>query len=242
MLSLPLLLLIWQVLSMVFVHRLFPSPITVSVELWDQLTRGPLIADLAKTLYRALTAFLIAMALGTAIGIALGRNKFADALFSPWVVVGLNMPAIVVAIVLYLSLGLKEHALILAVIINKIPLVITNVREGVRSFSRDYDELARAYRMSFWRRLRLIFVPQLMPFVMASARTGLSLVWKIVLVFEVLGSDGGVGFRVGIFFQRFDMAGLLSYTTAFIMVVLVLEYGVMRPLERRILRWRAERT
>lgn len=227
---------------MVFTNRLFPSPIAVSVELWEQLFDGPLLLDLSKTLYRALTAFFIAMALGTAIGIALGRSRFADALFSPWVVVGLNLPAIVVAIVLYLSLGLKEHALIIAVIINKVPLVVTNVREGVRSFSRDYDELAGAFRMDFWRRLRLIFVPQLMPFVMASARTGLSLVWKIVLVFEVLGSDGGVGFRVGIFFQRFDMTGLLSYTVAFILVVLVLEYGLMRPLERRILRWRTERT
>jgi len=52
-----------------------------------------------------------------------------------------------------------------------------------------------------------------MPFVLAAARTGLSLVWKMV-VFEVLGSDGGVGFRVGVF-QFFDMGGILAYTVCF---------------------------
>jgi len=69
----------------------------------------------------------------------------------------------------------------------------------------------------------------------------LSLIWKIVLVFEVLGSDGGVGFRIATFFQFFDIKGVLSYSTAFIAVVFAFEYLIVRPLERRILRWREER-
>ena len=237
-LSLPLLLVIWQVLAMAFPSRLFPTPIAVAVELWDLTLHGKLLADLGKTLLRAITAFVIAMAIGVAIGIVLGRVRWADRLFSSWVVVGLNLPAIVIAIALYIWLGLTETALIVAVVLNKIPLVIVNIREGVRSFSRDYDELAAAFRMPLGRRLRLIFVPQLMPFVLAAARTGLSLIWKIVLVFEVLGSDGGVGFRVSVFFQFFDITGLLAYTVAFILVVLAFEYLVMRPIERRVLRWR----
>jgi NitT/TauT family transport system permease protein len=237
-LSLPLLLVIWQVLAMVFPGRLFPTPVAVAVELWDLTLHGKLLADLAKTLLRVTIAFVIAMAIGVTLGIALGRVRWADRLFSTWVVVGLNLPAIVIAIALYIWLGLTETALITAVVVNKVPLVIVTIREGVRSFSRDYDELAAAFRMPFARRLRLIFVPQLMPFVLAAARTGLSLIWKIVLVFEVLGSDGGVGFRVSVFFQFFDITGLLAYTTAFILVVLAFEYLIMRPIERRVLRWR----
>lgn len=238
LLSLPLLLVTWQVLAMIFPGRLFPTPVMVATELWDLTQNGKLLPDLGKTLVRALTAFVIAMIVGTIIGIALGRVRWADRLFSSWVVVGLNLPAIVIAIALYIWLGLTETALIIAVILNKIPLVIVTIREGVRSFSRDYDELAAVFRMPFGQRLRLIFGPQLMPFVLAAARTGLSLIWKIVLVFEVLGSDGGVGFRVSVFFQFFDITGLLAYTTAFILVVLAAEYLVMRPIERRVLRWR----
>lgn len=223
---------------MVFVHRLFPSPIAVAAEMWDGATAGRLVEDLGRTLLRATIAFVAAMLLGTAIGIAFGRLRWVDRLFSGWLLVGLNLPAIVVAIVLYIWLGLSEFALILAVTINKLPLVITIVREGVRSFPRDFDELGTVFRMPAARRLRLIFLPQLAPYLLAAARTGLSLIWKIVLVFEVLGSDGGVGYRVSIMFQFFDMSGILAYTIAFILVVLAFEYGVLRPLERRVLRWR----
>jgi len=225
---------------MLFPGRLFPTPIAVAAELWDLTLHGKLLADLGKTLLRAITAFVLAMIIGVAIGIVLGRVRWADRLFSSWVVVGLNLPAIVIAIALYIWLGLTEAALIAAVVLNKVPLVIVNIREGVRSFSRDYDELAAAFRMPLARRLRLIFVPQLMPFVLAAARTGLSLIWKIVLVFEILGSDGGVGFRVSVFFQFFDVTGLLAYTAAFILVVLALEYLVVRPIEGRVLRWRPD--
>lgn len=240
-LSILLLLVVWQVLALVFVHRLFPGPIAVGQELYLLATEGRLLADLGKTLVRALVAFVIAMALGTALGVALGRVTILDRLFSSWLVVGLNLPAIVIAIVLYIWLGLTEFALILAVVLNKTPLVIATVREGTRSFAREYEELAHAFRFSFTRRLRYIFLPQLMPFILASARTGLSLIWKIVLVFEVLGSDGGVGYRISIMFQFFDVTGILAYTTAFILVVLAIEYGVMRPTERRLLDWRWDR-
>jgi len=237
-----LLILVWQVLAMMFPGRLFPTPIAVAQQLWTFTVSGKLLADMGKTLGRAAIAFTVAMVIGSAIGILMGRVRLVDRLFASWVIVGLNLPAIVIAIVLYIWLGLTEFALILAVIVNKVPLVITTVREGVRSFSSDYDELAQAFRMRLSRRLRLIFWPQLVPYLLAAARTGLSLVWKIVLVFEVIGSDGGVGFRISELFQFFDIKGILAYTTAFILVVLVFEYGIMRPLERNVLKWRTDRT
>ena len=239
--SLLLLLVVWQVLAMLFPGRLFPSPIDVGVHLVDLATNGRLFADLGKTLTRAIIAFVVSMAIGTVIGVALGRVRLLDGMFSSWLLVGLNLPAIVIAIVLYIWLGLTEFALILAVVLNKTPLVIATVREGARSFSREYEELAKAFRLPFGRQVRFIFVPQLMPFALAAARTGLSLIWKIVLVFEVLGSDGGVGYRVSIMFQFFDIKGILAYTAAFILVVIAIEYGIMRPLERRLLGWRWDR-
>jgi len=226
---------------MLVVHRLFPSPIDVAGQIWEFATTGRLFQDLGRTLYRAAIAFVVAMLLGTAIGIAFGRVRWVDRLFSGWLLVGLNLPAIVIAIVLYIWLGLTEFALILAVVLNKLPLVVTTIREGVRSFSADYDELGAVLRMPRLRRLRLIFMPQLAPFVFAAARTGLSLIWKIVLVFEVLGSDGGIGYRISVMFQFFNIAGILAYTVSFILVVLAFEYGVLRPLEHRVLRWRPDR-
>lgn len=240
-LSIPLLLGLWWLAAAVTQNDAVPSPVMVAVELWDQLTQGYLLQDFGRTLTRVAIAFVIAMALGSLIGALLGRFGTADALFASWIVIGLNVPAIVVAILCYILLGLTETALILAVVINKVPLVATTMREGVRNLSADYRELAVVYRLSLVRRLRLVQLPQLMPYLLTAARTGLSLIWKIVLVFEVLGSDGGVGFRIGIFFGFFDVTAILAYTVAFVCVVFAVELLVMRPLEQRILGWRPAR-
>ena len=55
----------------------------------------------------------------------------------------------------------------------------------------------------------------------AAARSGLSLVWKIVLVAELLGRPNGVGFEIGTAFQLFDITRILAYALAFAAVVLV---------------------
>ena len=239
LLSLPLLLALWSALALILQDRLLPPPWTVAAEIADLARHGPLLADFARTLARVAVAFVAAMALGSLLGALLARVPVLDALFAPWVVIGLNVPALVVAILCYIWIGLTETALVTAVVVNKTPLVATTMREGVRALSPDFRELADVLRMSRARRLRLVELPQLMPYVLTAARTGLSLIWKIVLVFEVLGSDGGVGFRIGIFFGFFDMAAILAYACTFIAVVLGAEYGILRPLERRVLGWRS---
>lgn len=241
MASLPLLLLIWQVAAWVAQSRFLPGPGLVAAEIADLAWEGSLLSDFGQTLLRALIGFAVSMVIGAALGVALGRTAWADRLFAPWVVVGLNIPAIVVGIICYIALGLTDLALILAVVINKVPLVATLMREGVRALSPDFDELAATFRMPRPRTLRLVLVPQLLPYALAAARAGLSLVWKMVLVFEVLGSDGGVGFRVGLFFQLFDMSGILAYACCFVALIMALEYGVLRPVEGRVLRWRRDR-
>jgi NitT/TauT family transport system permease protein len=122
-----------------------------------------------------------------------------------------------------------------------VPLVVATIREGVRNLSAGYDELARAYRLPARRRLALVTLPQLLPFLLAAARTGLSLIWKIVLVFEVLGSDGGIGFSISILFQFFDITGILAVTTSFVAIVVAFDYLVLRPLDQRMDQWRPAR-
>lgn len=235
-------LLAWQALATAFPGRLFPAPSAVAFEIWRLATTGPLLADLGKTLARVAIGFVVAMLLGTALGLALGRNRTLDRLAAPWLVVGLNLPAIVLAIALYIWLGLSEFALILAVVLNKLPLVAATLREGVRALDPRYDELAQAHRLPPVGRLRLVVLPQLLPFLVAAARTGLALIWKIVLVFEVLGSDGGVGFRINVMFQFFDITGILAMTASFVAVVIAFDGLVLRPLDQRMDRWRPART
>jgi NitT/TauT family transport system permease protein len=233
---------LWGGVALVAQSRFLPPPWTVLTHISWLTNEGHLLPDFAATLGRTALGFVIAMVLGTLIGIALGRSRLVDRLFLNWVVVGMNLPAIVIAILCFIWLGLNDKALILAVVLNKTPLVITNIRQGVLSFDPAFDEFARAYRLSRGQTFRLIHAPQLVPYLLTAARTGLSLVWKIVLVFEVLGSDSGVGFRVSLFFQFFDLKGILAYTLVFVAIVMVLEHVAISPLEGRLLKWRTDQT
>jgi NitT/TauT family transport system permease protein len=145
---------------------------------------------------------------------------------------------LVVIILAYVWVGLVEAAVILAVSVNKIPNVVVTMREGARSLDPDILEMAQSFRLSRGRNLRHVVLPQLYPFMAASARSGLALIWKIVLVAELLGRSDGIGFQLNLFFQLFDVAGILAYAFAFIIVVQILEVGVLQPIERRVNRWR----
>jgi NitT/TauT family transport system permease protein len=112
------------------------------------------------------------------------------------------------------------------------------VREGARALDRGLDEMAQVFRMSPWVRGRHVVLPQLAPYLAAAARAGLSLVWKIVLIVELLGRPNGVGFEIGVAFQLFDVTRILAYALAFIAVMLAIETFLVQPLERHVARWR----
>ena len=190
------------------------------------------------TLARVAISFLLAMLLGTAIGLAMGRLNWFDKIFDAWIIIALNIPALVTIILCYIWLGLTEVAAIIAVSINKIPTVVVTLREGVRALDSKFDEVAVLYRLPKSRRLIYVHLPQLYPYLMVAARSGLALIWKIVLVVELLGRSDGVGFQLGIYFQFFDITGILAYTFAFAGVILAVEAIVLRPLEKRATQWR----
>ena len=229
---------VWWGASVWLGPRLCPDPITVLRFTIAETASGELPYHLGVTLGRVAAAFVLAMAIGTAVGLAMGRSRAANTMLEPWLILLLNAPALVVIVLAYIWIGLTETAAILAVALNKIPNVTVTVREGARAMDPSYMEMAKVYRFSRWSRYRDVILPQLQPYLVAAARSGLALIWKIVLVVELLGRSNGVGFQIHLYFQLFDVRAILGYTLAFVVVMLVLEFVLIQPLESRANRWR----
>jgi NitT/TauT family transport system permease protein len=218
--------------------RHLPGPAAVFAAMSKAAASGELFSAMAITMARVVAAFALAMALGSALGYLMGRRPLADRLADPWIVVLLNLPALVIIVLLYIWVGLNEAAAIAAVALNKLPNATVTIREGVRTLDPGLDEMARAFAFSRIKRLRHVVLPQLAPYFAAATRTGLSLVWKIVLVVELLGRPNGVGFEINTAFQLFDVALVLAYALPFTAAMLMIEAFVVQPFERHVSRWR----
>ncbi len=237
-LSLILLISLWQGLALWLNTPVLPDVTSVAKVLLESIKSGELPYHLGITLMRLLTSFVIAMLLGCTLGILLGRYETLDRFFDNWLIIFLNIPALVTIILCYVWFGLSESAAILAVVINKLPNVVVTIREGMRALDRDLLEMAESFRFSRKKILRHVIWPQLHPFIMAATRSGLALIWKIILVVELLGRSNGMGYQLHLFFQLFDVASILAYTIAFVTVIQLIELSILKPLDIRAQRWR----
>ena len=236
--SLALFFALWQVGAWAAGPHYLPEPLAVGASHGlggaQRRTRLQSRRDLA----RVLAGFSLAMASGSAIGLALGRSPWLDRLLDPWVVIVLNTPALVIIMFAYVWGGLNETAALAAITLNKLPNAVVTLREGARALDPGLDDMAHVFAFSRWRRWRHVLAPQLAPYFAAGARSGLSLVWKIVLVVELLGRPNGVGFKMNEAFQLFDLKLLLAYALPFVALTVLIESFVLRPAERSANWWR----
>ena len=227
---------LWQSMAWLIASPDFPSLFAVIKSLQLHLTEGEMVSNLFITLKRALLSFIIAMLLGGLIGIIMGVNSWANKLTDSLLIIMLNIPALVTILLCYIWIGLVETAAITAVVINKVPMVVVMIREGSRAVDQDLLAVAKIYKLSPSKTFFRVFLPQLYPFIIASARSGLSLIWKIVLVVELLGRSDGVGFALNTLFQFFDIAGILAYTVAFVVIILIIELLFFKPFDKIVAR------
>ncbi len=233
-----LFLALWQGLAWLLASPALPTPGEVFIVLQAEIVTGQLPYHLGVTMARLAVSFVLAMSLGSLLGIFLGQHDKVDRFFDNWLVIFLNIPALVTIILCYVWFGLTEAAAILAVVANKLPNVVVTVREGARALDRDLLEMAQAYRFGHWKTLRHVIWPQLFPYLIGAARTGLALIWKIILVVELLGRSNGMGYQLHLFFQMFNVAAILAYTIAFVAVIQLIEALILKPLDRHAKRWR----
>jgi NitT/TauT family transport system permease protein len=231
-------LVVWQLAAMAVSRPALPTPAVVFVSMGRHLLAGDLPYHLGITLARVGVSFVLAMGIGTACGVLMGHYRWVDAALDGILILGLNIPALVTAILCYIWFGLGETAAVIAVALNKIPTVVVCLREGARAVDRELLDVARVFRVPRGRTFLRIYLPQLYPYLMAATRSGLALIWKIVLIVELLGRSNGIGFQLGTYFQFFDITSILAYTLAFATAVLLVEGLWLRPLERRLGRWR----
>jgi ABC-type nitrate/sulfonate/bicarbonate transport system permease component len=226
-----------------FAVDVLPRPSEVRDFVWDELRGDTLAPDtvlgtFATSLRRLGMGWLIAMGLGTVIGLAMGLSKAANAFFNDWVVAILAMPNLAWALFVSMALGFGDAGPVVCVVLTGIPFVIINVREGVRDTPRELFDMSRSFQVPQSRAIRHVLIPSLMPFMFAAARYAFALGWKGLVVAEVFGGQDGAGWTMKFWYDAHRAHGVVGYAFFFIAFALVFERLVFDSIAKRVFRWR----
>ncbi len=236
--SMALLALMWQFVSWIVGADVLPGPWASIAAVGQSQREGYLWSDIGVTAYRIAGAFVIAMAASLVIGTLVGRLKVAERLIGPWVTIGASIPSLVVIVVVYLAVGVNDQAAMIGTAIIVAPPMIFAVWDGVRAINPELQEMARTFAVPRHIILRRVILPQTAPFIFTAARMGLSLTWRIMIFVELLGRSSGVGYRIQYYYNLVDMNRVVAAAIPFIGLMLAFEFGVLRPIERWVFRWR----
>jgi NitT/TauT family transport system permease protein len=235
-LSTALLLALWQYASILIGAAVLPGPWATAQA---ALGSNPYFwSDVSITGVRILGAFGIALSAALVLGILIGSSSIAERILGPWVNIGASTPALVFIVVAYLAGGLSEISAMLGAAFVVAPSMTYVIWDGMRAMNPELSEMARAFGVRRRVLITRVVLPQTIPFVFTAARTGLSLTWRIMIFVELIGRSSGVGYRIQYWYNLFNMQQVLGVATSFCLLMLLVEFGVLRPIERHMFRWR----
>lgn len=236
-LSVLVLLLVWQLISFGYAAFL-PGPASTLRRVLDLVASGEFFRQALPTILRVLAGFALAMVVGTAVGIFMGARRSLESFFELYVLVGLTVPGLAWAVLALMWFGISEIAPVFAILAVVWPMLAVNLWQGTKALDRDLLEMAQAFKIARHRVVRDIVLPQLLPYLLAGSRFGFALGWKVVVLSEVFGLSSGIGYMINRSFSNYSLLNVLAWTISFSLVMGLFEYGVLRPLERHLLRWR----
>jgi NitT/TauT family transport system permease protein len=235
-----LLIAIWWAASLATPPYVLPSPQRVWARIVQLTLSGDLPYNLMTTLARVLVGFLLAVAIGVPGGILLGSHRAIGNFFEPILPVLNTVSSAIWAIFAILWFGISPATPIFVVLMTAFPLIVTNVWQGTQAVNADYVELARALRLSRAKTLVKIYLPSILPYFFSGARLAFGFGWRVSLVAETLGASSGVGYRMRQASDLIQIDQVFAWTIVQIAMMLVIEGGVLKPLERRLFRWRRD--
>lgn len=222
------------------IYEILPTPAEVAVVSYHNIASGLVWTHFWVTFVRIFLALTLSMIIGLVVGVAMGLYRKVELLLDTWVLAALMVPATSYGVIILIIFGLNNPAAIAAITVTTCPVIIISVWKGVKNIDNDLNEMARAFRLKWHQRLLRILLPQLYPTLMGSLRYGLGITWKITVVIELIGLTSGIGYMLMYWFSLFRMNQVLSWTLMFTIVIIIMEWLVLSPIENRLLGWQKE--
>jgi len=213
-------LVAWEIVVRVFAPAFVAKPSAILIAIPRVIVDPTFLAAVASTLAGVAEGLVIALVLGTLVGLSMGRNTLADRFMRLYVNIFYAMPMLVVVPLFALWFGYNNAARLATVVFAAVFSIIVNVADGARSVPQEYVEVARSFRAAPLRALFDVVLPAATPYLLAGLRLAGGRALIGALVAEFLTSIGGVGY--------FILYNSRTYheNTAFVGVLFLAAFGV----------------
>ena len=238
---LPLLLLAigWEAVSRLgLVSSSALPPLSDVVASWiDMLKTGELVSNGGASLYRAGMGLLLAIVVGSTLGIFMAWWKPVNVLLSPLVEIFYPMPKSALIPVTVIWLGFGDGSKILLIFLGCMLPVTIGAFNGARSSEQTLVWSARSMGANRMRMLWDVVVPSALPELLNGIRTALALSFILLVSSELIVARKGLGYLIGFLGDGGNYDGMF----AVVLVVAALGFFADRvylAFTNRVLRWR----
>src|SRR6266550_1214238 len=213
---------IWAIVSAVTDSTAIPSPSTVWSAFLAGMRDGTLPDAAVKTLIRLAFSFVVAVAFGTALGLALALNEFARRAIRPLIVALQITPFVAWVPLAVIWFGATERAVVFVAIVGSFPAMTLATIQAIRNVPPLYERTGRTLGARGWTLYRSIVFPAAMPGVMAGLQQAWGFAWKALMAGELMVVGGprehDTSFRTAWSllrrnrdFRKLYLASLISY-------------------------------
>lgn len=217
-----------------------PGPVELITHTWSLATDGyrgtPLATHVLVSMRRTAIGFLLAVALGVPIGLAMGRYRPVGALLGPTFALLRPIPPIAFIPLAVLYLGLGEASKIVLIFLAPFMFIVLNAEAGVRSVSSSWIRAGQMLGFSRRQLFTRVILPGSLPSIMVGVRTGAAVSWALVVAAELISAQEGLGYMVASAGNFFDLETVYAGIFLIGIIGFLLDIAA-RKVENRLLHW-----
>jgi NitT/TauT family transport system permease protein len=235
-LSIVVFVAVWGLASILIGPKILPSPVDVAPALGDLLSSGHFVSPLYESLSRTTIGFVVGFSSGLAIGIAVAKAEWFRISASPLLNIFLFAPTLVIIFLSIAILGTGPISIAVITGVSVAPNVAIYTRDVLRDFDPELVAMSDSFKVETRQRIKDMYLPYLVPAMLAAARIGFSMSWKVIMLSEVFGFPGGLGFQIRINYTVYNLTQLLAWLAVFVIALLLIEQ-LLRETERAFVKW-----
>ncbi|MFG3282312.1 ABC transporter permease [Streptomyces sp. NPDC048111] len=239
-----LVLVVWQVLvsAKVTDEYKLPAPAAVWSSLEDMWLQGTLLDVVWTSVSRGLLGFLLALAIGTPLGLLVARVRFVRAAIGP-ILSGLqSLPSVAWVPPAVLWLGLNDSMMYAVILLGAVPSIANGLVSGVDQVPPLYLRAGRTLGATGVRGAWHVLMPAALPGYLAGLKQGWAFSWRSLMAAEIIASSPDLGLGLGQLLENgrnnSDMPGIFLAIVLILIVGIAIDLLIFSPLERRVLRGR----